>query len=887
MSLIFRIRSLWRNLVHRERVERDVESELHSYVDLLSDEYRSNGRSNGDAVREARVQLGGVQQVKEGVLAAKAGAWLETLWHDVRFGARLLWRTPSFAAAAIVSLALGIGANTAVFGLVNAIRLRTLPVERAQELAEIRLEGPRCCRHTGRNRQVSLPLWQEISGHQQAFSEMFAFADTRFNLAPRGEVRYVEGLFVSGDFFRVLGVKPALGRTLTPLDDRAGCTNSGAVISHALWQSEFGGRDDVLGRTLDMPASQHPIVGVMPASFFGVEVGRRFEVAMPMCASGFGRPDHWWLAVMGRLKPGWTASQATAHLATLGPSLLQAVVPPSYGADQAKQFVTLRLNVVPAANGISPLRTEYEEPLWLLLAIAGLVLVTACANVASLSLVRTTARENELALRLALGASKVRIVRQFLVEGLLIASAGTVAGIVLARIAHDAVVVLLSTPTDRVVLETAPDWRILGFTIVVIGATTMVFALAPAARIWRDRSLTATEVRVTHAPRRVVAREVLVAIQVAMSVVLVSSAMLFIMTSKNLLATEAGFNAPNLLIANVFLSDSDYPADTRAAARRELTARFEAIPGVVGVTHAVAPPLGGSSWDTVVRIASPDGERKGETNRNEVGTTYFRVMETALVAGRDFSTTDTPSSPKVAIVNETFVRRFFGKDQALGRTFAEGEQKFEIVGIVRDSKFYTMREEFRPIAYTPASQASNVTTTMRFVLRSGIAMAQTRKDVRRTLAEFSPGAGLRFATLEDLAAASAQRERLMARLAGFFGAIALVLAAVGVYGVVAYSAASRRREIGIRLALGARAADIVRTMIGRIAVVAACGLVVGLALTLSTRALAESFLYGVRLEDPGVLALILGVIAAAGVLAAIVPTRRALQTDPVQALRSE
>jgi predicted permease len=887
MSLIFRIRSLWRNLVHRERMERDVENELHAYVDLLSDEYRSSGRSSDDAAREARVKLGGVQQVKEGVLAAKTGAWLETLWHDVRFGVRLLWRTPSFAAAAIVSLALGIGANSAVFGLLNAIRLRTLPVERAQELAEIRLEGPRCCRHTGRNRQVSLPLWQEITRHQQAFSELFAFADTRFNLAPKGEVRYVEGLFVSGDFFPVLGVKPVRGRMLTSLDDRAGCTSASAVISHALWQSEFGGRDDVLTRTLKLPTSQHPIVGVMPASFFGVEVGRRFEVALPMCASGFGRPDHWWLAVMGRLKPGWTAAQATAHLATLGPSLLKAVVPPSYGAEQASQFVTLRFTVTPAANGVSPLRTEYAEPLWLLLAIAGLVLVTACANVASLSLVRTTAREAELALRVALGASKGRIVRQFLVEGLLIAVAGAAAGVALARVAHDAILVLLSTPTDRIVLDTAPDWRILAFAIVVIGATTLVFALAPAARVWRGSSLTATEVRVTHAPRRVVAREVLVAIQVAMSVVLVSSAMLFIMTSRNLLTAEAGFNASNLLVANVFLPDSDYPAGTRAAARRELTARFEAIPGVVGVTHAVAPPLGGSAWDTVVRIASPDGERKGESNRNEVGTTYFRVMETALIAGRDFSTSDTPTSPKVAIVNQTFARRFFGRDQPLGRTFAEGDQQFEIVGIVRDSKFYTMREEFRPIAYTPATQAADATTTMRFVLRSGIAMAQTRDAIGRVLAEFSPGAAIRFATVEDLAAASAQRERLMARLAGFFGAIALVLAAVGVYGVVAYSAASRRREIGIRLALGARAADITRTVIGRIAVVAASGLIAGLILTLSTRALAESFLYGVRLEDPGVLALILGVIAGAGVLAAIVPTRRALRIDPVQALRSE
>jgi hypothetical protein len=311
---------------------------------------------------------------------------LRSLWrNNVRYGVRLLSRTPSYFMAAALSLALGIGATTAVFGLLDALRLRGLPVARAGELAAVRLEGPRCCRHTGRNRQVSLPLWREIARQQQALAGLFAFADTRFNLAPQGEVRYVEGLFVSGDFFPVLGVAPALGRTLTPDDDRPGCANLGAVISHARWQSEFAGRADVLMQTIALRTSRHPIVGVMPADFFGVEVGRRFEVALPICASGFDRADHWWLGVMGRLKPGWTAAQANAHLATIGPSLLQAAVPPGYGVEQARQFMTLQFSVRPAPNGVSPLRMVYERPLWLLFAIAGLALVTACANVASLS----------------------------------------------------------------------------------------------------------------------------------------------------------------------------------------------------------------------------------------------------------------------------------------------------------------------------------------------------------------------------------------------------------------------------------------------------------------------------------------------------------------------
>ena len=480
MSLKSRVRSFWRNLAHGRTVEKDLDDELRGYADLLSDEHRARGLSPDAAARAARLELGGLEQVKERVREVKAGAGLQLLWHDVRYGVRVLGRAPAFACAATVSVALGIGANSAIFGLVNAVQMSDLPVPHPEELAAVRLNGPRCCRHTGRNRQVSVPLWREIEQHQQAFSGLFAFADTRFNLAPRGEVRYVEGLYVSGDFFPVLGVVPALGRPLTRDDDRPGCANAPAVISHALWQSEFGGGPDVLTRTIRLRTSEHPIAGVMPPQFLGLEIGRRFEVALPLCASGFGRADHWWLAVMGRLKPGSTVAQADAHLSTLGPRLLQAAVPANYEAEQAKQFVTLKFSVHPARAGISPLREQYQEPLALLWAIAGLVLVAACANVASLSLVRTTMREAEFALRRALGASTLRLVRQLVVEGALIAFGGAAAGVLLAYVAQRGILTLLSTNTDPVVLDLSPDWRVLGFTMLLLGTATLALALAPA-----------------------------------------------------------------------------------------------------------------------------------------------------------------------------------------------------------------------------------------------------------------------------------------------------------------------------------------------------------------------------------------------------------------------
>jgi predicted permease len=881
-----RLRSLWRNLVHRDRVDRDLDDELDSFVDLLADEQRGTGKTEVEAKRRAVLLLGGRQQVKEHVLAARTGASIETLWQDLRIGCRLLRRSPSFTAAAIVSLALGAGANSAIFGLLDALRLRSLPVERPEELAEVRLTGPRCCRHTGRNRQLSVPLWRVLAQHQQAFSHLFAFADTRFNLAPQGEVHYVEGLFVSGGFFPVLGVEAALGRTLTAADDRPGCSSPGAVISHALWQSRFEGRADILTQTLRLRSGQHPIVGVMPASFFGVEVGRRFEVALPICASGFDRPDHWWLAVMGRLKPGWTPAQASQHLATLGPSLLRAAVPPNYDAEGARQFEALPVSVVPAGNGVSPLRTQYEEPLRLLFAIAGLVLVIAAANVASLSLVRMTAREPEFALRSALGASTARLGRQLLIEGMLISLGGAAAGLMLAQAANQAILALLSTQTDRIVLETPLDARALAFGLGMVTLTTVAFTLAPLLRVAR-RPMPPAGSRATDPRRRVISREMLVGVQIAMSVVLVSGAMLFILTSINLLRSDTGFNGDGVLVANVFLQEGSHPPAARAAVQRDLTAKFAAIPGIVGVAHNTTPPLVGASWGTVVRATGPAGEIKGEAIRNQVSAGYFTTMRLPVLTGRDFTEADTPTSPAIAVVNQAFARKFFGDLQPLGRSFAEGGQIFTIVGLAGNAKQYTLREEFQPILYTAASQAKEGPLTIRFVLRSQVAMGTAMDAVRRVMAEAVPTAGVRFSTFDDLIEGSAQRERLMAILSGLFGATALTLASIGVYGVVAFAAASRRREIGIRLALGARAADVARTLLARVLVVTGVGAAVGALIALAAGRFAVSFLYDVELSDPAVVSLVAAMLIAAGAIAAFVPTRRAMRTDPVVALKVE
>jgi predicted permease len=430
------------------------------------------------------------------------------------------------------------------------------------------------------------------------------------------------------------------------------------------------------------------------------------------------------------------------------------------------------------------------------------------------------------------------------------------------------------------------DWRFLAFTTAIVGLTTVAFALAPALRATR-RAQIAVGARATASRERVAIREVLVAVQVGLSVVLVSAAMLFLTTFRNLSSVDAGFRTADVLNANVFLQDEKYPREARSGALRELTDRLAAIPGVEGAAHGTTPPLVGSSWDTVVSVPMPQGEIKAETNRNQISAGYFRVLHTPLLAGRDFNERDTTGSPKVAVVNDAFARKVFGAGTALGQRVIDGNDQFEIVGVVGNSKQYTIREDFRPIVYSAASQVEAPGLTVRFLIRSRLGTAAALESVRRTVIEFDPTAAMRFATLDNLAAESLQRERLMASLSGFFGAIAIVLAAVGVYGVVSYTAESRHREIGIRLALGARARHILRAVLGRVTAVVGTGLLVGVVLTRFADVPVNSLLYGVEAHDPWILTLMVGVIAVSGLGAAVVPVRRALRTDPVIALRSE
>jgi predicted permease len=831
--------------------------------------------------------------------------FLEPLVRDVRYGARQLRQNPGFTVVAALSLALGVGANTAVFQLLDAVRLRTLPVEKPEELVEVRLPAgtSRSGSFTGGRSNLTNPMWEQIRAHQQAFSGIFAWSSTRFNLARGGEMRFAEGLWVSGDFFRTLGVQPLIGRLLTATEDTRGCSPD-AVISHAFWQRELGGDAAVLGRTITLEGKRFNVIGVTPPAFFGVEVGRRFDVVVPICAepiimgerSGLDRRAYWWLASMGRLKPDWTVKRAIAQLEAVSPALFEATLPSSYQAEMAKTYLGYKLTAEPAGTGVSSLRAQYENPLWLLMGTAGLVLLIACANLANLMLARATAREREFAIRLALGASRARVIRQLLVEGLLLALVGAALGALLARGLSRSLVAFLETPRRPLFLALAFDWRLLGFTALAAGVTCILFGLAPAlsaARTTPGAAAKSAGRGLTASRERFGLRRVLVVSQVALSVVLLAGALLFVRSLRNLTSVNPGFRQSDLIVAELTLPEASYPAARRLPLRRDLIERLRATPGVESIAEVSIVPVSGSGWNESVFVDGQAGPKKGESFFNRVSPEYFKTMGTPILSGRDFGPTETSTSPLVAIVNETFARRFLDGRNPVGTRFrveaakGESERAYEIVGFVKDTKYYNLREEFRPTAFLASPQEPRPDNEAQFVIHSRAVTAQVVTAVKGVIADVDPSFDVSFRVFNSQIRDTMIRERLMATLTSFFGFLAVLIAVIGLYGVISYMVARRRNEIGIRMALGAARRDIVRMILREAAVLLAAGLAAGIGLTLlATRAVA-SILYNLKPNDPSTIAAAAAVLAGVALVASYLPARRASTLEPMRALREE
>jgi len=836
-----------------------------------------------------------------------ASRLLEALLQDFRYGARLLRMTPGFFAVATISLALGIGANTAIFELLNAVRLRMLPVAHAEQLAELQIaENEHCCsgNFSDRRPNFTFPQWEQIRKHQQAFSGIFSWGDIRFNLAVGGEARFTEGLWVSGQFFQTLGVRPLLGRLIGDDDDTPGCGSPGAVISYPFWQREFGGDSQVLGKKVSLDGRQVEVMGVTPPEFFGVEVGRHFDVAVPVCAeplingenSHTAKRHHWWLAVIGRLKPGWTVERATAQAAAMSPAVFESTVPPNYRADAAKFYVQYKLTAMPAGSGVSFLRRYYEQPLLLLLGIAGLVLLIACANLANLTLARASTREREMAVRLAIGADRGRLIRQLLAESLLLTIIGTALGVLLAQLLGNNLVAFLSTGDDPLYLKLSPDWRVLAFTSGVAILTCILFGLTPALRAAQTNpgaAMKASGRGLTADRQRFGLRRVLVISQVALCMVLLIGALLFVGSLRNLMTVDAGFRQAGLLIASVDISRLNYPTARRGLFYREALDRLRSTPGVEHAATVSIVPISGSGWNEAIEIPGESAKERMVPWFNRISAGYFKTMGTPLLAGRDFDDHDTPSSTEVAIVNQEFSRKFLGGKNAIGKQFrvlvgpGEPQHIYQIVGLIRNSKYRKLRDDFVPTAFVAESQDKEPGLGTHFILRSRLPAGAVMQVVKKTVLAQNADTSVQFQVFKTQVQDSLLKERLMATLSGFFGFLAAILATVGLYGVISYMVARRRNEIGIRIALGASRMNVMRLVLQEATMLIAAGLVIGSALAIVVARTASSLLYGLKPSDPLTVGLADALLAAVAICASLLPALRAARLEPMVALREE
>ncbi len=893
---------------HRSRWDDERARELDAYLAIETDDNIARGMTPRDARLAALRKLGNRTLVREEIYQMNTIHVLDSAWRDLRYGARLLRLNPGFAVVAILSLALGVGANTAIFQLLDAVRLRTLPVKDPQQLVEVRIANTpngRTGSFLSRRPMMTNPLWEQVRDHQEAFSGVFAWSSQNFNLTTGGEARYAQGLWVSGDFFNTLGVPPLLGRTLGPNDDRRGCAAPPVVIGYGFWQREYGGSPSAIGRSMLLDGHAFDIVGVTPASFFGVEVGRTFDVAVPLCAeplsrgarSAMDKPDTWFLSVFGRLKGEWGIEKAAAHLTSLSAPMFKTTLPDRYGAEDAKNYLAFQLGAFPAGTGVSTLRRNYESPLWLLLATTGLVLLIACANLANLMLARATAREREMAVRLAIGASRGRIVRQMLAESLLIAAIGAACGAVLAQWLSRFLVDFLTTDSNRLFVTLALDWRTFGFTAALAAATCVLFGLMPAIRTTRTApgmAMKSGSRGSTDSRERFGMRRALVVVQVALSLVLVVGALLFVRSFRNLTRLDAGFAQDGILIVSLDVRRSGTPTEQLPTMFDDIAARLAALPGVEAAAQAFIVPVSGSGWNENIVV---DGTKQKEhPNFNAVSADYFKAMGTPVLLGRAFDDRrDTAASQKVVVVNEAFVRTFFPGRTPIGQRFQIEQPPgaprplYEIVGVVKDSKYSDLREPFGPIGYLHISQGDpkDYSPFVQVVLRSNMPMTSITSQVSSAVTGINRSIVLEFDTMRDQVSRSLLRERLMATLSGFFGGLAALIATIGLYGVMSYMVARRRNEIGIRMALGADRRDVVRMVMREAALLLGAGVLVGLVAAVAAARTATTLLFGLTPGDPATLAMSAAALVGVALLASYLPALRASRLEPTEALREE
>jgi predicted permease len=879
----------WPRWMSRARWDRERARELESYLEIETADNVARGMSPADARDAARRTLGNLTRIREEIHEMNGIGWLDRLTGDLRYAARTLRSNAGFAVVAIASLALGIGANSAIFQLLDAVRLRSLPVQRPHEIVEVRIAGGSGgMGMTAPFAQLSQAQWAELQRQQRAL-DLFAWSPTMASVG--SDRRTMPAVAVSSGYFAVLGLQAWRGRFFSAADDAAACPATRVVVSYDYWQRELGGRalSDAPLMVNDTPKE---VIGVAPPGFRGLIVGDRFDVALPLCRRSDERRDVFDLVVMGRLRDGWTATRTTEHLRGLSAGIQTATQITGYTEFTHNQYRNFTLEAVPSPTGLSELRADYDTSLWLLLAITGLVLLIACANLANLLLARAAAREREFAIRLAIGASRRRLIGQLLLESVVLAAIGATLAVGVSTALSRALVAALSSEMRQFTLPITTDWRVFAFAAAAGITTALLFGTLPAFRATRAAPVDAmrsggrgsTDGRDRHALQRL-----LVVGQIAVSLVLVVGALLFVRSFYKLTTFDAGVRQAGISAVFAGFERLELPEARGKAFAAELLEEIKRLPGIENAALTTHIPLSGGRWGHGVKAGTADVS----TTFTWVSPEYFATMDLALVAGRRFDARDTATSPRVAIVNQAFLRTFFpGRAQPLGLTLLQygepnyPETVYEIVGVVPDAQYNDLRTPAEPAALVPMTQFPAPMHGAELVVRGADADAALA-TVRRHLARAHPGIQVAGFVLQRLVHATLVRERLMAMLSGFFGVLAALLASIGLYGVIAYVMQRRRSEVGIRLALGARPGQVVRMVLVEAAVLVAGGVAAGAGLAVLAGRGSESLLFGLSPTDVTTFAIAAALLAAVALLASAIPALRASRVDPMLALRQD
>ncbi len=912
MGLASRIKTWWKAVTRHEQLNDEIEDELAFHIEAYANDLMRGGLSREEAFRRARIELGGVAVQKENIREAWGTRAWDELRSDLRYASRMLAKSPGFTAIAIGSLALGIGANTTIFTITKQILLDKLAVHKPDELRlfawtsakkavvhhswgswDQTPDGKTICT------SFSYPVYQQLRQQNHVFQDVFAFKEfPRLTATIDGKAEAVTAQLVSGNFYQALGVKPILGRGIQDADDGAPGSGPVAVISDALWSRRFGRSPDVIGKAIQLNLTPITIIGVNPPGFTGASsVQSSPDVFLPFSMAPIAAPiwadkplltdgNFWWVLVMGRVKPGVPDETARAALDVT----LNAAVRSTMTVEKDRSIP--RLTLQDGSRGENSAGRMFSKPVYVLMAMAGFVLLLACANLANLLLARASSRQREMSVRLALGAGRGRILRQMFTESLLLSLSGGIAGLLLGYWGRNAIPHLLSSSWETTTMNSRFDWKIFGFTAAISIVTGLLFGLAPAWQATRTQVSSGLKDNAQSATQRNrnVTGKAIVIIQVALSMLLLVGAGLFARTLANLNKNHLGFRPDNLLLFEIQPPRTRYAAPKDIALYRQLEERLASVPGINSITLSDTALISNSMSNSDF---VPDGvPQKSKDDSSAytiaVGQNYFSTMGIPIRSGRGFNETDTETSRLVAVVNQQLVKDFFPNVNPIGRTFLSDKKHIEIIGVSGDTRYANLRDDPPATFYLPYRQQPEGEQGMTFAISSTRDKRSIVPALREAVASVDKDLPLLdIRTQNEQIADTTKEERIFASLTSGFGVLALVLASIGIYGIMAYTVARRTNEIGIRMALGAQSGRVLRMVLREASWLTAIGVIAGLAIAVAMGRLIASMLYGLKSYDPLTLsgaALFLVIVALA---ASWIPARRAAGIDPIKALRHE